>query len=204
MRHNDTIIVGRFKAHGNAPYQFRAGAEASYYLQILTDRGERTLWGKDLKRAIDAAQTHPSVGDVIGARRIAREAITFKRSLRDGDGRIIGEKVERAYRNRWAVEKAQFFADRAKLARRVRDVQMDARTAVRAQPELISTYLSLRGAREIADKRIANLEDRERFVALVREAMAGSIEKGEPLPVIRVRERPKEVPVADRSKERTR
>jgi len=41
----------------------------------------------------------------------------------------------------------------------------------------------------LAEKRIADPSDRERFVALVREAMASSIIKGEPLPSVRLRER---------------
>ena len=37
-------------------------------------------------------------------------------------------------------------------------------------------------------KRIADPQDRERFLALVKGAMAGSIRKGEPLPAVRLRE----------------
>lgn len=41
---------------------------------------------------------------------------------------------------------------------------------------------------EIAERRIKDPQDRARFVALVREAMAGSIQKGEPLPAVRLRD----------------
>jgi hypothetical protein len=94
------------------------------------------------------------------------------------------------HRNRWVVEKIKFFAERAQLARRVRDVQEDARRTVRSRPELASTYLSLRGAEEIAERRIADPKDRERFLALVREAMASSVKNGQPLPTVRMRDRP--------------
>ena len=100
--------------------------------------------------------------------------------------------------------------DRAKLARRVRDEHVDAQKAVRARPELVSTYLGLRGAEQIAERRIADPKDRERFLALVREAMARSIERGEPLPAVRIREKPKApeyepaAPRARRGPERTR
>ena len=87
------------------------------------------------------------------------------------------------------VEKVTFFAERAKLARRVREEQLDARREVAERPELMSTFLTLRGAEELAARRISDPKDRERFVALVREAMAGSIQKGEPLPTVRLRER---------------
>ena len=39
-----------------------------------------------------------------------------------------------------------------------------------------------------APKRIANPKDRERFVELVRESIAGSIKKGEPLPDVKLRD----------------
>ena len=45
-------------------------------------------------------------------------------------GAVEGRSEQLAYRNRWIVEKAGFFAERARLARQVRDAQADARRAV--------------------------------------------------------------------------
>jgi hypothetical protein len=70
----------------------------------------------------------------------------------------------------------------------VREHHQDVRAALRRSPELLSTFLTLRGAQEIAERRIADPQDRERFVALVKEAMAKSVERGEPLPVVNIRE----------------
>jgi hypothetical protein len=86
------------------------------------------------------------------------------------------------------VEKASFFAERARLARRLRDEHADVREAVRAAPELKSTFLSVRAAEDFAAKRIADPLDRERFLELVKGAMAGSIHKGEPLPSVRLKD----------------
>jgi hypothetical protein len=102
---------------------------------------------------------------------------------------VIAEEAQLAHRTRWVLEKVQFFAERARLARRVRDEQLDVREAVRAHPELKSTFLSVRAAEEFAAKRIADPKDRDRFMKLVREAVAGSIQKGEPLPAVRLRDR---------------
>ena len=88
-------------------------------------------------------------------------------------------------RNHWIIESPEFFAGRAQLARRLRDEQ---RNAVKQHPELAATYFSLRGAQEIAERRIEDPKDRERFVPLVREALATLIKNGEPLPVVRLRE----------------
>jgi hypothetical protein len=41
--------------------------------------------------------------------------------------------------------------------------------------------VSLRGADDIAERRIADSQYRERFLGLVREAMATSIRNGDPL-----------------------
>jgi hypothetical protein len=182
------LLVGRLTEHGRAPYQFRSGDDLSYYVKLLTSRGERTLWGKDLERAISASETRPKVGDLVGARRVGRRAVTITARQRDADGRVVRQEEHHAHRTRWVVEKVQFFAERARLARQVRDEQADVRESVRAHPELKSTFLSLRAAEAFAAQRIADPNDRARFLDLVRTAMAGSIRKGEPLPSVRMRD----------------
>ena len=182
LRRGGELTVGRLLEHGRANYEFRADQDLSYYLKILTNRGEKVLWGKGLERALSSAQTQPKTGDVIGARRTSRQAVSISQPE---------QAPKTRYRTNWEVEKASFFADRARHARLVRDGQTDVRQTVRAHPELKSTFLSLRSAEELAAQRIANPEDRERFLSLVREAIAGSINRGEPLPEVRIRERPK-------------
>jgi hypothetical protein len=182
---DDRLIVGRLESHGPANYQFRADQSPSYYLKVVTNRGVEVLWGKDLARALSESRAKPKIGSVIGVRRSGYETITLP-ERRDGAGRVTGApRVAR--RNQWIIESPEFFTDRARLARRVRDTQQDARSAVKSHPELASTYLSLRGAQEIAERRIADPKDRERFLTLVREAMAKSIKNGDPLPDVRLR-----------------
>ena len=188
-RRGGALVIGRLVEHGVANYQFRRDENPSYYVKILTSRGQKVLWGKDLERALIAGETRPKVDDLIGARRTGREAVTITARRRDPSGRVIAEEAQLAHRTRWVLEKVQFFAERARLARRVRDEQLDVREAVRAHPELKSTFLSVRAAEEFAAKRIADPKDRDRFMRLVREAVAGSIQKGEPLPAVRLRDR---------------
>lgn len=188
-RLNATIVVGRLKDHGAANYQFRADQDPSYYVRLLTDRGEKVLWGKDLKRAIDSSSTQPRVGDIVGAQRIGRETVTITDRSRAADGSVTRQSEHHAHRTRWRVEKVKFFADRARLARQVRDEHTDARDAVRANPELKSTFLTVRAAQEFADRRIADPQDRERFLELVRGAMANSVKRGELLPSVQMKER---------------
>jgi putative DNA primase/helicase len=189
-RFDATIVVGRLKDHGPANYQFRIDQDPSYYLRLLTDRGEKVLWGKDLKRAIDSSSTQPQPGDVVGAQRIGRETVTITDRRRDADGSVTSQSEHHAHRTRWRVEKVKFFADRARLARQVRDEHADAREAVRAHPELKSTFLTVRAAEEFADRRIADPRDRERFLELVRGAMANSVKQGELVPSVKMKEKP--------------
>jgi hypothetical protein len=158
-------------------------------VKLLTSRGERVLWGKDLERAVGAGETQPKVGDLIGARRVGRRAVTITARERDAEGRIVSQEEHHAHRTRWVVEKVQFFAQRARLARQVRDEQADARATVKAHPELKSTFISIRAAEEFAARRIVDPQERLRFIEGVRSAMGASIQKGEPLPSVRMRER---------------
>jgi hypothetical protein len=190
-RRDGELLIGRLAAHGRANYQFRATEEPSYYLKLLTSRGERTLWGKDLERALVDAETRPAVGDLVGARRASREAVTITKRLRDAAGQVVSQAERQAHRTHWVVEKVQFFAERARMARRLRDEQADVRESVRAHPELRSAFLSVRAAEEFASKRIANEADRAKFLELIRGAIAGSIKQGEPLPSVRLRNEPK-------------
>lgn len=187
-RRGGQLVIGRLKDHGAANYQFRKREDPSYYVRLMTSRGERVLWGKDLERAVKEGETRPKAGDLIGARRIAREAVTVTTRQRDAQGRVIAQEEHHAHRTRWVVEKIAFFAERARLARRLRDEQQDMREVLRERPELRSTFLSVRAAEEFAARRIADPKDRERFLALVKDAMAGSIRKGAPLPAVRLRD----------------
>jgi len=179
------LIVGRLEGHGHANYRFQADQSPSYYLKLLTDRGRRLLWGTDLARALAQSVTQPKIGSMVGVRSTGYETVTL--SARSKDTAHPDTAPREVRRNRWVVETLQFFADRARLARRVRDDQVQARDAVRNHPELLSTYLTVRGAEEIARLRISDPKDREGFVALVKEAMATSIADGAPLPTVRMK-----------------
>jgi hypothetical protein len=194
-RRTGELLIGRLKDHGAANYQFRAREDPSYYLKVITSRGERTLWGKDLQRALTEGETKPKKDDLIGARRVRRELVTITTRARREDGTVTTTE-QRAHRSRWVVEKVQFFAERARLARRLRDEQVDIKEAVKAHPELKSTFLSIRAAEEFAAAKIKDPQDRERFLSLIKGAMTGSIRKGEPLPAVRLRDPESKVPAA--------
>lgn len=182
FRRGGELVVGRLVAHGAANYEFRADQAPSYYLKLLTNRGERVIWGKGLQSALERSPAKPKLGDVIGAQRTGRTRVEVN--------------SQEKFKTVWEIDAPAVFVARARRARLIRDSQTDAKEAVRAHPELKSTFLSLRSAEEVAAQRIANPEDREKFLSLVREAIAGSIKRGEPLPEVRLRDRDKEGPPA--------
>jgi putative DNA primase/helicase len=185
----DELIRGRMVDHGAAPYLHRRGEPPSYFVTVETLRGLRTVWGQDLARAVKESLTQPKAGDEIGLRVVAREPVTVKRLLRGEDGRSLEVGDAQVSRNRWVVEKAAFYDERAAAADLLRNAEVKPLAAVRERPELTGTYLYLKGAEEVAKQKIRDPADQQRFVSLVRAALADSIERGEPMPAVRIRER---------------
>jgi putative DNA primase/helicase len=180
-------IVGRLIEHGRDAYRHDPKEEISYFVRVETREGKREIWGKDLERAMTKSLTQPQIGDEVVLQQTGRDTVTVKRTERDADGNLKPKDVE-THRNRWVIEKSAFFAERAAAAQVFRDATIDPRTAVRDHPELAGTYLNLR-AGELAAQRLRDPEDRRRFVALLRSALAHDIERGEPLQPVRLRDR---------------
>ncbi|WP_286079891.1 Ti-type conjugative transfer relaxase TraA [Agrobacterium sp. MS2] len=83
--------TGRLVDHGAAPYEHNPQSRESYFVTLENDWGEqRTLWGVDLKRAMQEAS--PKIGDRIGLQHEGATPVT----LPDGT---------KAERNAWRVVK---------------------------------------------------------------------------------------------------
>lgn len=186
-----TLLTGQLVDHGRARYRHDPRASMSYFVKLETPRGERIIWGVDLERAFKESLSKPEVGDPVGLRSVRQDAVKVKTPTHDGEGKVTGERDLDTHRNRWIIEKREFFESRARAARTLRDASVDPKRAVKTHPELAGSYLQVRAA-ELAAKRIRDPRDRERFVEIVRSALADSVARGEPLPPVRLRERPKE------------
>ena len=187
------LLVGTLLDHGREHYRFDPQEDLSYFVRVRNAEGTRTIWGKDLERAITHSLTQPEIGDAVGLRRVGAEKVTVRRRERDGDGQVIGEHALGAERHRWVVEKRGFFEERAAAAALVRDGSVDRRQVAGAHPELVGTFLQLRAA-ELAARRLRDPQDQRRFVALVRGALADAVERGDPLQPVRLRNRPARTP----------
>jgi hypothetical protein len=182
-----SLIVGRLLDHGAATYRHQAREPMSYFVKLETERGERTVWGVDFERAFKESLTKPQIGDEVGLRAVRQDSVTVKARRGEADGQKAADQDLDTHRNRWIIEKHAFFQARAAAAVIVRDPTIDPREAVRQHPELASAYLHLRGAEEVAARRIRDPEDQRKFVSLVRNTIADSVERGEPLQPVRLR-----------------
>ncbi len=180
-------IVGKLLDHGRDAYRHDPNEESSYFVRLKTRDGTREIWGKDIERAVVKSLTQPQVGDQVILQRTGRDAVTVKRQERGSDGQLTEKNVD-VFRNRWVLEKQEFFEQRAAAAQVVRNESIAARDAVRQHPELTGTYLNLRAA-ELASRALRDPEDQRRFLAQVRGALAEDVERGEPLQPVRLRDR---------------
>jgi Large polyvalent protein-associated domain 7 len=185
------LLTGQLIDHGRATYQHDPRQPMSYFVKLETPRGDRVIWGVDLERAFKESLTKPQAGEEVGLRAVRQDAVKVKKTARGADGKVAGMRELETHRNRWIVERREFFEVRAQAARTVRDTTVAPKQAVKQHPELVGTYLQMHAA-ELAAKRFRDPEDRERFVARVRSALADSVARGEPLPPVRLRERPQE------------
>jgi|SRR5579872_5183901 len=198
-----SLLTGRLLDHGYAPYRQDPHEPMSYFVKLETSQGDRVIWGVDLQRAFKESLTKPQIGDEVGLRAVKQDRVTVRAQERDAGGKVIGEKELATHRNQWILEKRDFFVARSAAARTLRDVSVDAKQAVKKHPELIGSYLQVHAA-ELAARQFPDPQDRAKFVQTVRSALADSVARGEPLPPVRLRERPAERTPERPSKSRER
>lgn len=179
----DSLVTGILVKHGPAPFEFQPNGTPSYFVTVRTDRGERTLWSRGLQRALTESRTQPQPGEAIGIRENGIDPMTVILRERDASGQIRMEKRLDTPRGHWLIERREFFDERAIAAQVLRDPRVSRREAVRNHPELLGAYWALDSAGKIAESRIAQPASRQRFLTLVREALAHATERGEPLPI---------------------
>ena len=183
------VYSGTLVERGYANYRDDPREERSYYIKLQTGKDERQLWGKDLERAVNQSKSSVQIGDDVTVRFVGSEPVVVTRPVRNDAGKVVREERIQAHLNRWSVESTEFLRERAELAQAVRDTALTKDSAVRKYPSLAGTYTELRVAELKAIEQFKNPEDRSRFVVRTREQLAEDIERGEPLPVTRVKPR---------------
>jgi conjugative element/phage-associated large polyvalent protein len=203
-----TLIVGRLLDHGRDTYRHDPREQSSYYVRVQTPEGEREIWGVDLERAVRDSLSNARPGDEVTVRAVSREPVTVPKRERDVTGRVIGETTVSTHRNEWIVERTEFLAGREAAARTFRDPTISPQEAVKKHPELQGSYLKLQAVKLGAERDFKNAQERGRLIARARVLIAQSIERGEPLEPVRLREpvakKPEKEQAIKRDPERSR
>ncbi|UVT19655.1 MAG: hypothetical protein H8K03_17975 [Nitrospira sp.] len=99
----DRVVVGTVVDYGIDHYEHDVQKDKSYFVKILTDRGEREIWGIDLARAREQGNVQP--GDAVALVQQAHERVPETVPLRDQSGALFGAASQPATRNRWEIIK---------------------------------------------------------------------------------------------------
>lgn len=182
------VTVGTLIEHGAAPYKFNDDNDMNYYVKLQTNRGERTLWGVDLERAVAESKTSAQIGDVVGVENLGNRPVTVKVRKRDNEGREVVEEIQ-THRNAWVVEAKEYFQEQSAKAEAVRTNGHGARLDLAKQhPELAETALILSVGDKVAASKFEREEDRARFRQALQETLAQAVEQGEPIGAKKLRQ----------------
>jgi hypothetical protein len=180
--------TGKLLDHGYETYRRDPLEGSSYFVRLKTKDGEREIWGVDLERAIKHSLSGAKIGDEVTVRAVRRKAVTVSALERDEEGEVIGRKPKATHRNDWIVERTDFLAERQQVASVFRDEKITPQQAVRKHPELQGSYLKLQAVRLGAERDFPDLKTRQQLLDRARVLIAESIERGEPMDPVALRE----------------
>lgn len=139
--------AGRVLEHGAANYNHDPKEKPNYFVKLATDKGEKTVWGVDLKRAMTEGKVKP--GDDVKLEYRGNTPVTVESLKRDKAGNVIGKEEITTNRNQWDVQKS----DKAKVVEAVASAFIDANVKDPAQREALKAAVGARMAdREKANK----------------------------------------------------
>lgn len=121
--------------HGRAKYNYDPKAKMSYFVTLATPKGNKTIWGVDLERAMISSGTQ--LGEPVHLAFKGSKDVAVESDILDAQGRIIGSETITKPRNVWAVTKL----DHAELIER----QAKKISPQRQQQPLAPTKLALGG-----------------------------------------------------------
>jgi hypothetical protein len=136
------VYVGKLIETGNAPYENNPDNDDSFYLKLQTTKGERTVWGVDLPRALEEGKAER--GDDIVLVYQGKKLVTVKTKELDKMGKPTGKFIDvQAERNSWKADKLDMMRDETRLSmQRVADI---SEKAERQQPVInVYDYAALR------------------------------------------------------------
>lgn len=107
------VYVGRLLAHGRAPYENTPDEKMNYFVTLKTINGERTIWGVDLERGVNAGGIQ--TGDDIALIYRGKKRVKVLANERDDAGKSTGKQISaEVNRNTWEVGKLDKMRDEAR------------------------------------------------------------------------------------------
>jgi hypothetical protein len=93
-------------AHGAAPYKHDKDNADSYYVSYReSDGATKTVWGKDLERAIRDSGVEP--GEALTLENLGSRPVTVNRSIKDAEGKVVGVEQIDTRLNVWDIQKQE-------------------------------------------------------------------------------------------------
>ncbi|HET9239196.1 MAG TPA: LPD7 domain-containing protein [Oligoflexus sp.] len=138
---------GQVLDHGQANFNHDPDEKQSYFVTLATAKGEKTVWGIDLKRAM--SEGNVKSGDEIKLEFKGNTPVTVETLVRDKAGKVVGKEEITTMRNTWEAQKS----DKAKVVEAVASSLIDAKVKNPAQREALKAAVGERVAlRERANK----------------------------------------------------
>lgn len=132
--------TGRVLEHGPAPFNNDPKEKQNYFVKLATDKGDKTVWGVDLKRAMSEGKV--KAGDNVKLEYQGTTPVTVEANKRDKAGKVIGKEEIETNRNQWNVQKS----DKAKVAEAVASAFIDSKVKDPLQREALKAAVGARMA----------------------------------------------------------
>jgi hypothetical protein len=108
----ERVYVGKVVDHGRAPYEHNPENEDSYYVKLQMPSGNKTVWGVDLKRALEEGRA--KIGEDVAVSYQGRQQVAVKVKQRDEHGKVVGVTESLVDRNTWDVDRLDRVREEAK------------------------------------------------------------------------------------------
>jgi hypothetical protein len=104
MSKSNKTFEGILVDHGEAPYENKKDNEMNYFITYKDKNVEKTLWGKDLERALDG-NSGIKIGDTIKIKHLGKQTVTVSVPIKNDEGEIVRYNEINTHRNGWEVNK---------------------------------------------------------------------------------------------------
>lgn len=130
--------AGRVLEHGSANFNHDPQEKPNYFVKLATDKGEKTVWGVDLKRAMSEGKVQ--AGDHVKLEYKGNQPVTVEALKRDNAGKVVGTEQITTNRNTWEVQKS----DKHKVVEAVAAALVDSKVKNPEQREAIKAAIDAR------------------------------------------------------------